>query len=95
MTGQSDKPGSIDAEPTAETPAKSAPGPQPARKARRKRILLVGGLGVAVLIILVVFGIPWAEEMLNTVSTDDAFVNLITHLPQPFPGRYDARTRWI
>ena len=25
--------------------------------------------------VLLVFGIPWIEEMLNTVSTDDAFVN--------------------
>ena len=32
-------------------------------------------LGVAVLAVLLVFGIPWVEEMLNTVSTDDAFVN--------------------
>ena len=75
MTGKSDKPGSISAEPTAETPAKSAAGPQPARKGRRKRALVVGGLGVAVLTLLVVYGIPWAEEMLNTASTDDAFVN--------------------
>ena len=45
------------------------------RKATRKRKLLAGGLGVAVLAVLLVFGIPWVEEMLNTVSTDDAFVN--------------------
>ena len=32
-------------------------------------------LGVAVLAVLLVFGIPWVEAMLNTVSTDDAFVN--------------------
>src|ERR1700722_3390673 len=34
-----------------------------------------GVLGVVVLAALVVFGIPWVEAMLNTVSTDDAYVN--------------------
>ena len=32
-------------------------------------------LGVAVLAVLLVVGIPWVKEMLNTVSTDDAYVN--------------------
>jgi membrane fusion protein (multidrug efflux system) len=36
---------------------------------------MAGVLGVAVLAVLLVFGIPWVKEMLNTVSTDDAFVN--------------------
>ena len=36
---------------------------------------LAGVLGVAVLAVLLVFGIPWVKDMLNTVSTDDAFVN--------------------
>jgi membrane fusion protein (multidrug efflux system) len=49
--------------------------PQEARKATRKRKLLAGVLGVAVLAVVLVFGIPWVEEMLNTVSTDDAYVN--------------------
>ena len=49
--------------------------PQGARKATGKRKLLIGLLGVAVLAGLLVFGIPWVEAMLNTVSTDDAFVN--------------------
>jgi membrane fusion protein (multidrug efflux system) len=38
-------------------------------------MLLAGVLGVAVLAVLIVFGIPWVEEMLSTVSTDDAYVN--------------------
>ena len=88
MTEQSNKPGSINAQPTAngdasaahdaksaQTPPESRPVPQEARKATRKRKLLVGVLGVAVLAVLLVFGIPWVEEMLNTVSTDDAYVN--------------------
>ena len=40
-----------------------------------KRKFVAGVLGVAVLGVLLVFGIPWVEEMLDTVSTDDAFVN--------------------
>jgi membrane fusion protein (multidrug efflux system) len=88
MTEQSGKPSSINARPTAngdasaahdaksaQTLPESGPVPQEAQKARRKRNLVVGVLGVAVLAVLIVFGIPWVEEMLNTVSTDDAFVN--------------------
>jgi membrane fusion protein (multidrug efflux system) len=88
MTEQNDKPASINAQPTAngdasivddaksaQTPRESRPLPPEARKATRKRALLFGVLGVAVVAVLLVFGIPWVEEMLNTVSTDDAFVN--------------------
>ena len=88
MTEQSDKPGSINAQPagngdasaaddakSAQTPPASHPVPQAARKATRTRKLLAGVLGVAVLAVLLVFGIPWVEEMLNTVSTDDAYLN--------------------
>jgi membrane fusion protein (multidrug efflux system) len=88
MTEQTDKPDSIDAQPTAsgdasaahdatsaQSPPESRPVPQEARKPARKRKVLAGALGVAVLAVLLVFGIPWVKEMLNTVSTDDAFVN--------------------
>jgi membrane fusion protein, multidrug efflux system len=88
MTEQSNKPGSINAQPkangdasaphdakSAQPPPGSRPVSQGARKATPKRKLLAGVLGVAVLAVLLVFGIPWVEEMLNTVSTDDAFVN--------------------
>jgi membrane fusion protein (multidrug efflux system) len=88
MTEQSNKPGSINAQPTAnedaaaahdatsaETPPASRPVTLEARKATRKRKLLAGVLGVAVLAVLIVFGIPRVEEMLSTVSTDDAYVN--------------------
>ena len=60
---------------SAQTPPESRPVPQEAGKATRKRKLLAGVLGVAVLAVLLVFGVPWVEEMLNTVSTDDAYVN--------------------
>ncbi|HEY7579161.1 MAG TPA: HlyD family secretion protein [Acetobacteraceae bacterium] len=81
MTEQGSKPDSINAQPTAGGDAsaaqdgKSAPAPQQARKATRKRTLLAGVLGVAVLAVVLVFGIPRVEQMLNTVSTDDASVN--------------------
>jgi hypothetical protein len=54
------------------TPA--APIPLTAKPVhRRRRLLMVVGLVVALLLLL--FGIPWLIHSLNTVSTDDAFVN--------------------
>ena len=88
MTEQSNEPGSINSQPTANGDASAAldatsaqqqpasgPVPREAQKGTRKRKLLAGGLGVVVLAVLLVFGIPWVEAMLNTVSTDDAYVN--------------------
>jgi membrane fusion protein, multidrug efflux system len=81
MTEQSIKRDSIDAPPSADgnpsaahdsTTTQSPPG---APKPKSKRKLLVGVAGIAVLACLLVFGIPLIEEMLNTVSTDDAYVN--------------------
>jgi len=99
MTEQSNQPGSINAEPiatedaaaahdatSAPTPPGSRPVPQKAGKA--PRTLLAGVLGVAVLAGLLVFGIPWIEEMLNTVSTDDAYVNdHVTFVAPRVPGQ--------
>jgi membrane fusion protein (multidrug efflux system) len=88
MTEQSNDPESTNAQPTATRDASAAddatsaqtspearPVPPEARKATPRRKLLAGVLGVAVLVVLLVFGIPWVEAMLNTASTDDAFVN--------------------
>jgi membrane fusion protein (multidrug efflux system) len=88
MAEQSDKPGSINAQPTAnedaavahdaksaQTPPEPGPVTHEARTTRRTRMLVAGAAGIAVLAILLVFGVPWIEEMLSTVSTDDAFVN--------------------
>jgi len=36
---------------------------------------MMGVLGALILVAAGVFGIPWIREMLNTVSTDDAYVN--------------------
>src|SRR6516162_6045990 len=47
----------------------------PGRQSTRRRRLLIGVLGAVVLAAVGVFGIPWIRLMLNTVSTDDAYVN--------------------
>jgi hypothetical protein len=49
--------------------------PPPARQSTRKRRLLMGVLGALVLAAAGIFGIPWIRLTLNTVSTDDAYVN--------------------
>jgi membrane fusion protein, multidrug efflux system len=45
------------------------------RRPRRKRTLLLGVLGALVLAGMWLFGVPWIQSTLNTVSTDDAYVN--------------------
>jgi membrane fusion protein (multidrug efflux system) len=49
--------------------------PPPDRQAKPRRRLLMGGLSALILVTACVFGIPWIREVLNTVSTDDAYVN--------------------
>jgi membrane fusion protein, multidrug efflux system len=56
---------------SASKPVSQPAGPRPAR--RRK--LLLGLLGVLVLVLASVFGIPSIRLALSTVSTDDAYVN--------------------
>src|SRR6201996_8500943 len=81
MTEQSSEPGPINAQPTASHNASAAPDPKaaqtllPPQKAPRKRKLVAGAVGIVVLAAVLVFGIPWIERMLNTVSTEDAYVN--------------------
>ncbi len=87
MTEQSNRPDPITAQPATNgdaaaaqdaksaTPPESGPVPRTARKATRKRKLLFAAVAVAVGAVLLVFGIPWVKAMLNTVSTDDAYVN--------------------
>jgi membrane fusion protein, multidrug efflux system len=45
------------------------------RQSMRRRRLLIGVLGALILAAVCVFGIPWIRQSLNTVSTDDAYVN--------------------
>jgi membrane fusion protein, multidrug efflux system len=49
--------------------------PPPDRRSMRRRRLFMGVLGALILVAACVFGIPWIRFMLNTVSTDDAYVN--------------------
>jgi membrane fusion protein, multidrug efflux system len=53
----------------------SDPEPSAPRISPRRRKLLIGAAGAAVLLITLVFGIPWIRQSLDTVSTDDAYVN--------------------
>jgi membrane fusion protein (multidrug efflux system) len=101
MTELSNEPVTIDARPTAKEPAPPGheampakaptepnPVPQEAHKPARKRKLLVGGLGIVVLVVLLVFGVPWVVAMFNTVSTDDAYVNgHVTFVAPRVPGQ--------
>jgi len=54
-------------------PATTAPQEKP--NAGRGRKALLGALGVLILAGALWFGVPWVETTLNTVSTDDAYVN--------------------
>ncbi len=58
------------------TPPATDSGAKPAPKqgTTRRRKLLIGALG-ALVIVALLFGIPWIRFVLSTVSTDDAFVN--------------------
>ena len=48
----------------------------------------MGAFAALVLAIVVVFGIPWIREILNTVSTDDAYVNgHVTFVAARVPGQ--------
>ncbi|MBV8488319.1 MAG: HlyD family secretion protein [Planctomycetaceae bacterium] len=49
--------------------------PPPDCRSKQRRRVLVGVLGALVLVVACVFGIPWIRFALDTVSTDDAYVN--------------------
>src|ERR1051325_3087403 len=55
--------------------ARQSVGPPPDQRPSRRRRLLIGALGALVLVALGIFGTPWLLTSLNTVSTDDAYVN--------------------
>ena len=48
--------------------------PPPNQRVTRRKKFLIGVLG-AVVIVAAVYGVPWIRQALNTVSTDDAFIN--------------------
>jgi membrane fusion protein, multidrug efflux system len=63
----------------------SEPSSRKSYKSKRARYLLIGAIAVLVLAIV---GIPWIKEALNTVSTDDAYVNgHVTFVAARVPGQ--------
>src|ERR1700733_517179 len=66
---------SADSAPIPQTPVRSGAVSPEKQKATRRRKMLLGAAGVVVLAAVLLIGIPWTLEALNTVSTDDAYVN--------------------
>jgi membrane fusion protein, multidrug efflux system len=56
-------------------PAPTAPIAPAKHRSRSKQILIFGALAVLALAAILKFGVPWIQLTLNTVSTDDAYVN--------------------
>jgi membrane fusion protein (multidrug efflux system) len=80
MGEQSDETGltsprSADSAPTAQNPPGDGTVPQAKPKAGSRRRILLGAAGLLILAGALWFGIPWVQTALNTVSTDDAYVN--------------------
>ncbi len=85
MSEQSGETAELGAERTSARSAGPAPTPQnppgagtvtPEKpKANRRRNMLLGALSVLILAGALWFGVPWVQTALNTVSTDDAYVN--------------------
>jgi membrane fusion protein, multidrug efflux system len=74
------EPNPVDAPPAnergaSEPEARQSPGSASDQRTTRRRRLLIGALGALVLAVVGIFGIPWILASLNTVSTDDAYVN--------------------
>jgi membrane fusion protein, multidrug efflux system len=59
----------------AEHAAERSPSRPPDQRPSRRRRLLIAALGALILAAVCIFGIPWILASLNTVSTDDAYVN--------------------
>jgi hypothetical protein len=71
-----DDPSRMEARATGQgVPVEHAPAPSSDHRPTRKRRLLIGVIGALVLTAIAAFGIPYIQRALNTVSTDDAFVN--------------------
>ena len=66
----------IEAPATGESvPAEHGPAASSGHRFARKRKLLIGGVGALLLAVVAAFGIPAILRILDTVSTDDAYVN--------------------
>jgi membrane fusion protein, multidrug efflux system len=65
----------VDPTPTPQKPPGAGTTPAEKRTATGRRKMLLGALGVLILAGALWFGVPWVQTTLNTVSTDDAYVN--------------------
>ena len=75
MTEQSSERTDQDEEPSSSYEDHSKVDTPDKQKAVRRRKMLFGAAGAVVLALVLVVGIPWIRDALNTVSTDDAYVN--------------------
>ena len=66
---------SADPEPTPQKPVSAGAVLPEKQKPKGWRKMLLGAAGVVILAAALWFGIPWVQTALNTVSTDDAYVN--------------------
>jgi membrane fusion protein, multidrug efflux system len=89
----SDEAGAVFVERSGAGQTNTPTGPSPANKnpaegkGLRKR-LLIGALAALLLTTAAVLGVPWIKEALNTVSTDDAYVNgHVTFVAARVPGQ--------
>jgi membrane fusion protein, multidrug efflux system len=65
--------------------------PSPPQHPRRRRWLVWGVIGAILLAVALYFGIPWVTLALNTVSTDDAYVNSYPTFVAPRVGGQVAK----
>jgi membrane fusion protein (multidrug efflux system) len=68
-------PPKAEATPTPHKPPGTGAAEPEKPKANPRRNMLLGALGLLILAGAFWFGIPWVQTTLNTVSTDDAYVN--------------------
>ena len=64
-----------DSAPTPPKPATAGAVLPEKQKPTGRRRMLLGAAGVVILAAALWFGVPWVQTALNTVSTDDAYVN--------------------
>ncbi len=103
MTEQSNQPASIDAQPTANgnasvaedaTSAQTPPASRPVPREEPDPLRGSDGFWPVCSVLLSwrlssALGIPWVEAMLNTVSTDDAYVNShVTFVAPAWRGKF-------
>jgi membrane fusion protein, multidrug efflux system len=79
---------SADSAPSTQKPASAGAVLPEKQKPRGRRKMLLGAAGVVILAAALWFGIPSVQTALNTVSTDDAYVNgYVTFVAARVPGQ--------